>query len=132
MTFSRHVVTMEKVADYDASKQHEYAAAVAAHMVDNPVYDPEGTMDGTSYSINAGGGDASGSGSAATNGGSSKLVRPEDLFRQTSMNFSRFDTRVRWVSEFCSNVCDLLKTHFEPCPCGRVCPRIGPTASKCP
>lgn len=102
MTFSRHVVTMEKVAEYDASKQREYAAAVAAHMVDNPVYDPEGTMDGTSYSINAGGGggggDVSSSGSsAATNEGSSKVVRPEDLFRQTSMNFSRFDARVRDV-----------------------------------
>ena len=53
LTFSRHVVTMKKVEEYDAKRRTSYAQAVRAHMVDNPVYNPDGTTDGTSYSISA-------------------------------------------------------------------------------
>jgi len=76
---------MEKIEEYDKSKQQEYAAAVARHMVGNPVYDPSGTMDATSYSISATAPSVAGTDGAA--------MPPEDIFRKTSLNFSKFDAR---------------------------------------
>ena len=66
-------------------------AAILAHMVDNPVYDPEGTKDETSYSIN--------SGANAKHGeAAGERVHPLDMFRHGSLTFSAFDARVRTSS----------------------------------